>query len=71
MNKSRKRNSANQRSIVVFLFFLLSYLRMPEIRLKKKIEKTSVFRLFRIDQCKLYGEILRHAIVIIYMFIDK
>ena len=71
MNKSRKRNSAYQRSIVVFLFFSPFLLENAGNPLKKKTEKTSVFRLFRIDQCKLYGEILHHAIVIIYMFIDK
>ena len=46
MNKSRKRNSANQRSIVVFLFFSPFLLENAGNPLKKKNRKNICFSSF-------------------------
>ena len=56
-------------SCFVFCFVLFFFLNLECAEIRWNIEKISVFCLFRSDQSKLYGEIQRHAIVIVYNYV--
>ena len=56
-------------SCFVFCFVLFFFLNLECAEIRWNIEKISVFFLFRSDQSKLYGEIQRHAIVIVYNYV--